>query len=517
MAHHINKRELAKSSSWNLITSIIARAGTLIFTAILARILLPEKFGIYSIVISLVVIISTVFEFGINQSLVKFFSENTHKDRSHAYAYYDYLQHMKIQLSLASALFLAIISYPISRFVFHNVDGLFLPLMFSSLYLFVMSLDSFYMHLYYSFKKIDFIAIREVINQILKIGLLVGAFMFLEQIDPLHSTIFVISIASFFSVAYLIYHKKKFMKRGEKYQKQSINKKEILQFAFFIALANVVNSLLFYLDSLILGVFVGPEYVGFYKAAFSLVLGVAGIGMAPVLIILPYLLEADAKDQERITLMYLKLVALFAIPASFGMMMLGSYLLVLLFGPAYSAAYYSLVLLSFVIFPQIVVSALFFNICSARNAPRLFFRQIVYTTVLNVFLNIAFLMILISYSELAAMIGASVASLISWVYYFISTSFILRKEFDMHISYTSVLTKPILASIIMSLGIYAALRQFSSPGAFGIVVLIVLGVALYFVSVYISGFVRHKDIKRVFFIFKEHVKKRNSSQKNALA
>ena len=62
------KQEVIKNSIWNFFMSLIIKTGGLIFTILLARFLFPEKFGIYSLAMSIVMIFLTFADMGINAS-----------------------------------------------------------------------------------------------------------------------------------------------------------------------------------------------------------------------------------------------------------------------------------------------------------------------------------------------------------------------------------------------------------------------------------------------------------------
>ena len=68
------KKNLLKNASWGFASSLANRAGGLIFTIILARFLLPEKFGIYSIVLSVSMLFFTFADLGVNSTFVRYIS-----------------------------------------------------------------------------------------------------------------------------------------------------------------------------------------------------------------------------------------------------------------------------------------------------------------------------------------------------------------------------------------------------------------------------------------------------------
>ena len=71
-------QQVAKSSFYNLLTAIISRGGALIFTFFLARLLLPEGFGIYSLALAIILFLQSLIELGTNSALLKYVPENIH-------------------------------------------------------------------------------------------------------------------------------------------------------------------------------------------------------------------------------------------------------------------------------------------------------------------------------------------------------------------------------------------------------------------------------------------------------
>ena len=63
-----------KNSIFQVSTTIISKIGALIFTIILARLLMPELFGLYSLALSTILIFVAFSDFGMGETLVRFVS-----------------------------------------------------------------------------------------------------------------------------------------------------------------------------------------------------------------------------------------------------------------------------------------------------------------------------------------------------------------------------------------------------------------------------------------------------------
>src|SRR3989338_2156418 len=89
-------RTIVENSAWNFVTSIITRAGALVSTILLARYLLPERYGLYSLALAVALFFMTLENLGIDYTLVRYFSFALGKNnKKQARAYYKYLLRIK--------------------------------------------------------------------------------------------------------------------------------------------------------------------------------------------------------------------------------------------------------------------------------------------------------------------------------------------------------------------------------------------------------------------------------------
>ena len=110
------KEGIVKNSFWNLCTSLIMKFGGLIFTILIARLLLPEGYGIYSIIFSIVMVFLTLSDLGINYAAIRYLSYAIEHDRKKVKSYYNYLLRLKILLTVTSSIALLILAYPLSNY-----------------------------------------------------------------------------------------------------------------------------------------------------------------------------------------------------------------------------------------------------------------------------------------------------------------------------------------------------------------------------------------------------------------
>jgi len=75
------RQRVLKDSFWNISSNFLGKVGALIFTIILARFLLPEGFGIYSLAISIALIFMTFADLGVNQTMLRYVSSEIKENK----------------------------------------------------------------------------------------------------------------------------------------------------------------------------------------------------------------------------------------------------------------------------------------------------------------------------------------------------------------------------------------------------------------------------------------------------
>ena len=97
------RSRIIQSSFWNSSAGVINRIGSLVFTIILARMLMPERYGLYSLVFSVAMVFYTFADLGINQALVRYISYSLTHDKKNVNGYYLFLFRVKFLISLVAA------------------------------------------------------------------------------------------------------------------------------------------------------------------------------------------------------------------------------------------------------------------------------------------------------------------------------------------------------------------------------------------------------------------------------
>ena len=174
------KNELIKGSFWSFTTTLLAKIGGLILTIILARYLLPDGFGLYSLAFSVAIVFVTFADLGINSATIRYISQEITSNGKKVNSFLKYFLKLKIKVALISSISLLVTSYFLSNFLFHKPE-LFLLLIFLSFYIFLISIDGFFESLLYIKNRVDLITFKEIIFQVLRISFVFSAFLVLRK------------------------------------------------------------------------------------------------------------------------------------------------------------------------------------------------------------------------------------------------------------------------------------------------------------------------------------------------
>ncbi len=273
-----NNETLAlKNSSYQITTTIITKIGSLIFTAILARILMPELFGLYSLVFFTIFTFVSFADMGVGTALTRFVSKSLAKgDEKKAKSYSIYLFKFKIFLTL-TVFVLFIIS---AKFIATNYyeKPIFLALLTGSMFVIILSIINFLESMFRSINKFQFISTKEFIFQISRLLLAPTTILILLKyistqeikISIVVSVIFVPYLITLIFFSFLAKKKIKFLKTKSN-EISNDEKKEVKKFIYPLSISLIFQTILDQIDIILLGKFVTSEFIGYYSAAFFLI------------------------------------------------------------------------------------------------------------------------------------------------------------------------------------------------------------------------------------------------------
>lgn len=479
-------KQAIEGSFWHGITTLTQRVGGLIFTIILARLLLPEGFGLYNLAIS-VTTIFFMFQAGIDKTLGRYISE-AFKDKNKENAYFRYISKIKIIFLLIISLALVIAAYPLSVYILKK-PVLFIPLLLAAIYTFFISLEQFFISFFLAIKKVKYNAINEIIYQSLRVILIFAAFSLIYSKPTINHTFFVLILSSlvsflflFFSMRYLSPH----LLTG----KNKISNKEKKRVTHFVGYFTLVTlSLLFFvnIDTIMIGLLI-PDVasIGIYKSASLIILSIAGMIMFSS-VLLPFFVQLEDKDLEKAFNKVFRYLMIISIPATVGLAVLGKYFIVLIYGYEYLNAALPLYFLSPLIVFLIQVD-LYRELFSAKEKPKDTLFITLFVILLDIILNYLLINYFLSYSTALAITGAALATLISVTVYVIGLAILARQKLHLKTN-TELIIKPLISAFIMALILYFLKNYMGDINLLKGIFLVIVGIVAYFLSMLIiKGF-----------------------------
>jgi PST family polysaccharide transporter len=419
-----NAGQAVKNSIFQILTNITTKIGAFIFTIILARILLPELFGAYSVALATILIFVAFSDLGLGQTIVRFVSKEWAKgDSIKAKSYLNYISKIKISLAFFLCLVLLLFAKFISEDYYHK--PIYLSLLAGIAYVFFVSLVSMmqsFLQARNLFKSIflrEFIfqTVRIILIPLLIIGLLKNAagdeMILFAIISGLAFTYFLSGLFLFFSKKIKIFST---LVGGNSLSR--LEKKEVKRFFLFMSATSLSGVFFGYIDIIMLGKFVSSEYIGYYTAAFNFI-----GALVPLITFSTALLPIfTGLNKDKLELFFkksLRLSFFFSLIGAFILLSFSQLLISIIFGAEYSPSSNVLRIFSLLLIVSPIIE-LYSTYFTAIGKPVWITKSLVISTIMNICLNYLFISTLIIYGQIYAIYGATIATIISRFYYMFS-------------------------------------------------------------------------------------------------
>lgn len=491
----MDKRPIAtkviKNSLWNSVRILFAKGGGIIFAALLARFLLPEKFGIYSLTISITLFLLTFIDVGINETLIRFFSEQFKKERKKAISRYKYIFKIKLIFSFTFSFLLLILAYPLS--VFFNKPGIFLPLMISSLYLLVFSISSFYESFFYIFENVKYLSYKRILWEFLRIVGVVFVFLFISKEIFIEGTISVLILATLFVFLYVLFSLKKiypFLFSSGTSPLERKDKIRINKFLGYMATITALGLIFGSIDIMMIGFFLPAEFVGFYSAALTLVIGLSQF-LSISNILLPIFTRLEISKSKKTLEKIFRYIYLISLPSIFGIFVVGNYIIRTIYGLEYLSSTYPLYILSLLVLETPIINTLK-SYFSAKEKLSSLTLILVISTFVNIILNFVLITFLMKTSFVWAITGVSVATVASRTIYLVGLIFLSKKKMDISLNLKKFL-KPLIASLVMFFTLYLFNKLIVDMTLFLGILEIIMGISVYLLMILILNGIEKED------------------------
>ncbi len=493
--------EVTKNSFHSVVATTIGKVGAVIFSIILARLMLPEKFGLYSLASSIILFSMLFIDLGINHTAIRYISKALgEKNIKKASAYMYYLLKIKTILLIIVTLGLIILAYPLAYYIFKKPQ-LVIPLLFSIFYIATVTLENFFESLFYALKKVEYIKLKEVIYQTLRIVLIILFFYFINSAYYVVGTFFILGFANLIILLLILKWINKLEPDLLKKKNSEIDKKGILSFLGYVSLGAISGVLFSQVDALVIGAFIDDvAYVGYYRLAITIVFSITAF-LSFTNILIPIFTQIHQKNLETSLNKAFKYLMAITIPAAIGLAVLSNNVIHLAFGSDYMIAQYPLLFSSLLIVTNLG-SAFFCAFISSRGKPQLYLKLTVYTAIIDTVLNFIFVIFFLRYSETHALVGAAVSTLISSFIFFIGTGVIIKNNFSIIIKKSNII-KPLLASLFMGAILLYIKAKKDNLGVVFSTFEVILGALIYFSAMYAIGGINKGDINLVKLLLKK--------------
>ena len=346
----------------------------LIFTVVVARMLFPEAFGIYSLTLTIILTLVTLSDLGIGTAITRYVSDSLGKKstsaKKEARSRFMFLLKFKAISSIILSLLLFVFAGLVST-LFKKPD-LVLPLQIGAVYMLILSIYGIISPLFLALEKVKYSTFAGLILEFSRVVLI---FVFLYFYKNVAAVFIVLSIALLLAMIYsffVISKKYKFLLYGKI---KPVERRRLLLFSGFLAL-NSLNAVIFTnIDKLILGYFpIDIKFIGFYTAIFTVISGVTGLlGVGGV--IFPVFVHSHG---EKLKLAFKKTfhyLFLFTFPVTVGLAYTFVFFLKLLYGAAYVPVEYQLTIFITSIFLSTLVlegilTSLYSTLFNAKEKPK---------------------------------------------------------------------------------------------------------------------------------------------------
>ena len=309
-------RKVLKNTAFNSSSIIISGIGGLVFTVILARLLHPELFGIYHLALSVALVMLTFTDLGINRTMTRYVSYALGKnDKMSARSFFRYLLKIKFLFALLTSLALVILAKPLAIYIFHKPE-LVLPLEIVGILIFFFSFMDFLDGTFVALQKFRYSALRSLIYEvsrlvIIPLFIILGYSVYGALVGLTLSVIVVVVVLFFF-----LSNKYSYLFKGETVK---IESRRVLRFLGYLTFSTLVAGLFFlHVDSIMLGILMDAEDVGFYKAAFSIVTTFIGL-VSATSVLFPVFTQLEGDELKNAFGKVFRYLSMLAFPCAFGL------------------------------------------------------------------------------------------------------------------------------------------------------------------------------------------------------
>lgn len=461
-------QRVAKNTFALFIAQIVSSIMSILLGIFIARNLGDIVLGKYSFAYAFVIFFSIFLDLGYNTLLIR----EVARDKAKADKFVSNILSFRAISALIVSVFIVLtinlMGYPSDT---KNVVYLF------AVYIFLESFSVVYKMIFRAFERMEYEAAITIVSNILRVSLaivvihlgygLIGmglVFIFTNILDLLISTVVC---------------ERKFVRSKTELDFSFF--KETIKIALPLSMIGLFATVFVRADTILLSIMKGDAVVGWYYAAYNLVLGLRVIPMLLISALLPTLSYFYITSRSSLKVAYEKYfryVFILGLPTTMGATLLSDKIILFVYGPEFTNSIIALQILAWDILLIFLYTILGGFLISINRQNQMAIAAAI-TAVVNVILNL----ILIPYFSY---VGAAIATVGSEAILFGIYFYLISKHIHV-IPLRKILVKPLIALLVMSVFVY-----FFKWAHFFI--LVILGALLYFGILYLIKGISKDDI-----------------------
>jgi len=472
-------KKVLKNALFNSSSIILRGLGGLIFSIVLARLLHPEFFGVYHLSLSVAFIFLTFTDLGVNRTMVRYVSYALGKGNIIlARSFLRYLFKIKFLLTFFPSIALILLSEPLAIYVFHESE-LILPLGITGIFLFFFSFLDFISAAFESLQEFKYIAIKQLAYEGLKLIIvppliLLGYSAYGALAGLTMAVILTLLILLIFSLK-----RHPYLLKGDIIR---IEKRKVLRFLGYLTFSTLIAGLFFHhIDAVMLGILMGSEDVGYYRAAFNIVVAFMGL-LSATTILFPVFTQLEGDELKNAFKKTFKYMSMFAFPCAFGLAFIANPVIKVVYGEEYLPAVFPFYILCLII--AITPMDFFGILFEAKEKPEYPAVITIIASCANVILNYVFILKF-------GIVGAAIATVFVRYFAVVTLVFLSKKVLGIFPDIDTVY-KPLFSSLIMLIFLFFIPKPITIIEG---LIEIVAAAAIYILTMFLIRGINREDVK----------------------
>jgi O-antigen/teichoic acid export membrane protein len=475
-------RRIAQNTGFILLGQAVGAALGILLIVFLARFLGDVQYGKYAFAFAFTSLFLIISDLGLSTLSIREIARAPHK----AGEYLITISLTKLVLSLIMVALIAIVI----NLMHYPRDTTIAVYIVASITVFT-SFSTFFRAIFRAFEKMEYEAMTVVIERVLVVGAAI-ALLYLGYglIEVVFAMLVAQAIACVFTLMICV---RKFARPQLRFD-FSLSKR-LVKAALPFGIASLFAAIIFQTDTVMLSIMKGDAVVGWYNAAYRLVLGIIFIPSAFVSSVYPVLSRYFVSSKDSLAMGYeksFKFLGTMAIPLGIGSTLIAGKLIFLLYGTEFANSAITLQILIWaasLIFVRLVVGHTLASID----------RQIVDMRIAGAcaLLNVVLNLILI---PRFSYVGAGIASVISQIVIFTLEFNYLQKHLH-RIKTLIMFWKPLCAAVVMG-GVIYVLNNLLTTTWVNLFTIIFCAIIIYVVLLYLFKAFDHQEIQLIKSAFK---------------